>query len=62
VYDKYRKMYDARAHTTFVKDITLTMLNLMGAIGNEHPQIIFQVGVDGSENYTGGYYLPVSYF
>jgi len=55
-------MYDARAHTTFVKDITLTMLNLMGAIGNEHPQIIFQVGVDGSENYTGGYYLPVSYF
>jgi hypothetical protein len=45
---------DIRAHMKFVKDITLTMLNLMGAIGNEHPQIIYQVGVDRSENYAGG--------
>jgi hypothetical protein len=41
---------------------TLTVLNLTDAIGNEHPQIIFEVGVDRKENYAGGYCLPVSYF
>jgi hypothetical protein len=48
---KYRKIYDAgiRAHTKNVKDMTLTVLNLTGAIGNEHPQIIFHVGIGGSE-------------
>jgi hypothetical protein len=57
-------MYDAglQAHTKYVTNITLTVLNLTGAIRNEHPQIIFQVGVDRSENYAGGFYLPVSYF
>jgi len=60
VYD-YRKMYDAgiRAHRKYVKDITLTVLNLTDAIGSEHPQIIFQAGVDRKENYAGGYCLPV---
>jgi len=38
------------------------VLNLTDAIGNEHQQIIFQVGVDRKENYAGGYCLPVSYF
>jgi len=41
---------------------TLNVLNLTDAIGNEHPQIVFQVGVDRKENYAGGYCLPVSYF
>ena len=54
-------MYDAgiRAHRKYVKDITLTVLNLTDAIGSEHPQIIFQAGVDRKENYAGGYCLPV---
>jgi hypothetical protein len=51
-----------RAHTKYVKDIMLAVLNLTSAIGNDYPQIIFQVGVDRNENYAGGHHLPVSYF
>jgi len=60
VHDKYREMYDAGIGSAL--KTTLIVLNLTDAIGNEHQQIIFQVGVDRKENYAGGYCLPVSYF